>query len=200
MSSAAITSMRGYSLTRLMGTTNNIPSCSGVYIWRYWPAYEDSNFNSLLDFCNKIRSEFPLLEENLSNSRVDVKIKKSFFGEIDTDLWSSFGLSASKVSKMESMIDGGLINLSAFQSFFDVLMLTLPPLYIGKADNIQTRLKVHFDRKSDVLPRIDSVGIKQKDVYISFIKDVAESSEGANSIIENILQHISRPPLTKRYG
>ena len=184
-----------------MVTTSSIPNYSGVYIWRYWPKPDSYTKEGILNFFTKLCAEYPIFEENLNNQRIEVRVKKTHFGFNKNSIFESLGLSQTKKNTFLKLLENNPADLKSFADLIDLLIFSLPPLYIGKADNIQVRLTQHFDRKTPVLSRIDLAKIKHSDIYISFIKDsISGASSEATTLMENVLQNITRPPLTKRHG
>lgn len=83
------------------------------------------------------------------------------------------------------------------------LLASAPPLYVGKADNIRSRLSDHFDEQSSsLLSSIKAAGIDLDDVFVSFLSDPVSDaiSDQLTTAFEEVVQRIANPPLTKRFG
>lgn len=195
-----VRSIRGHSYSVLRRSVNKIPTFSGVYIWRYWPDIPSLESEGLIDFLSKLQKNFPQQLEELKNSRVDVTIKRTPFGTGEDGRF--LGISnEKKINNILGLLNEDSNKRQAFAHTLEVLISSFPPIYIGKADNLRSRLSDHFEGKSDVLPRIQSAEIPVNDIYISFIKDelTVEDKEITTSL-EEILQRLTNPAYTKRYG
>lgn len=196
--------IRGYRYTVLSRAVKKIPALSGIYIWRYWPSLPSLDRKSMVDVLHDLQNNFPRSYECVNNSRINVTVEKTPFGNINDnrDLFG-FSRSSNKEKTMLKILDRDDDTKLAFAHTLEILIALSPPLYIGKAANLQLRLEQHFDYKTNLLNDINKSGIQLKDVYISFIVDEdakSEEDEDLSVCIEEILQRITNPPLTKRYG
>jgi len=194
--------LRGYSFNSLKRGVVKIPDGPGVYIWRYWPTLNNLDEEEFLEYLSNWCEKIPIVTDEIWNSRLNVTIKKSPFGTVfDNDYL--FGLSKEhpKVKNLLNLLSKSESNRLQFAHALEIILANSPPIYIGKADNLQRRLVNHFNRDTSLLSMIEESGIDLKDIYIAFIEDAM--SEGETSIttfIEEILQRIVNPPLTKRIG
>jgi len=195
-----VRSIRGHSYLVLRRSVTKIPTFSGVYMWRYWPDIPSLDSVRLLDFLRELQNNFPRQLEELRNSRVDVTIKRTPFGTGEDGRLLGIK-NEKKINNILGLLDEDSNTRQAFAHTLEVLISSFPPIYIGKAENLRSRLSDHFDGKSDVLSRIQDAGIPVDDIYISFIQDelTVEDKEITTSI-EEILQRLTNPAHTKRYG
>ncbi len=84
-------------------------------------------------------------------------------------------------------------------SILECVIANFQPLYVGKANNLQNRIMEHFERKTPVLERIQEAKVPIEDIYIKDSTPIVDEAPITDTI-EYILQNITNPPLTKRYG
>lgn len=193
--------VRGYSLSVLRRAPEKIPKEAGVYIWRYWPSLESLDKGSILDSIYEIQNNFPRSKESLKNSRVQISVERTPFGDLD-EKNKFFGIKDSgKKQGFLNILDGDDDVKQNFIHTMEVVLSASPPVYIGKAMNLRKRLVDHFDSKTEVLAQINKAGIPLSDIYISYyIDDISTTEDIVTAAIEEMLQRITNPPLTKRYG
>lgn len=196
--------LRGYPLEHLMRAPGRIPSKSGVYIWRYWPTLRDlseDGFNQMLAEWQKNQPQF---EETVANNRIRVSVVRTPFGGGKPGQ-SILGFDASN-EKAKGLLAQFTNNLGGRQILaytLECIFSATPPLYIGKAEDLRARLTDHFERRSShVLKDIDNSKIPYSDIYISYFLDPSESSadQPITTALEEIIQRITNPPFTNRYG
>jgi hypothetical protein len=195
--------LRGYALSTLMRGRRKIPELSGVYVWRYWPTLTSLDKESFLCLLERWTATQPQFYETLSNRRVSVSITRTPFGFASDDALLGLASSSGKMSALLSALDGSAEVRQALAYTLESLFSAAPPLYIGKANNLQSRLSDHFDeRSSTVLGSIRSAGIGFDDIYISFVEDSVSTSlpEQITTTLEELMQRVSNPPFTKRFG
>jgi len=79
------------------------------------------------------------------------------------------------------------------------------PFYVGKADNLQARIKDHSTGNSRILSHIRAQEINNEEVWVGFyelnhLSDLDNTSENINDVFEEIFQRIVKPGLTQRPG
>lgn len=199
-----IRKIRGHKLTVLMRSVKKIPYSSGVYVWRYWPSTSSLDKKSVIGTLHDLQKTFPRNIERISNSRVSVTVEKTPFGrEYNERGMFGYSKNSNKEKVIYKMLDQDEEARLVFANTLEMLVASSPPVYIGKANNLQLRLDQHFNRKTNVLQEIEDAGISLSDIYISFIIDetnALEKNKELSPCIEEILQRITNPPLTKRYG
>lgn len=196
--------IRGYPLSSLMRGRKKIPESPGLYIWRYWPSLADVDKTTFLKMWKRWRDTQPQFEEVLNSSRIAVTVRRTPFGVVSsqTDIFG-FKEDSSKAKNLINAIESDAEVRQMLAYTLESLVSAIPPLYIGKADNLQSRLSDHFDEQSSTLMHsIRQSGIITEDVYISFIADPISSNvdESITTALEEIVQRMTNPPLTKRYG
>lgn len=192
--------IRGYSYSVLRRSIKKIPTCSGVYIWRYWPNIPSLDSNKLIGFIADLQKNFPQQMEQLKNSRIDVTVKRTPFGGDEDGRFLGI-TSEEKIKRLTNLLDKDESTRQAFAHTIEMLISSFPPIYIGKANNLRERLSDHFDNKTELLPRLVDGGIPVDDIYISFIRDnLSQEDEEVTTSIEEILQRLTNPAHTKRYG
>lgn len=196
--------IRGHSLSSLMRGRKKIPESPGLYIWRYWPSLANVDETEFLKMWKRWRDTQPQFEEVLNNSRMAITVRRTPFGVVssETDIFG-FKEDSSKAKKLINAIESeaGVRQILAYT--LESIVSAIPPLYIGKADNLQSRLGDHFSEQSSTLMQsIRQSGIAMDDVYISFIVDpISSNIDGSiTTALEEIVQRMTNPPLTKRYG
>ncbi len=195
-----IRSIRGHCLRKLMRGKNKIPDYAGIYVWRYWPDIPSLDSDNLKEFIKELQDKFPQHLENIKNSRVDISVKRTPFGSKNDGRLLGIK-SEDKINKILKTLDGDKENRQVFAHTLEILISSFPPIYIGKADNLQKRLTDHFEYRTDVLRNIEDADISIENVYISFIKDdLSNPNMEVSTGIEEILQRLTNPVFTKRYG
>ena len=190
-----IRNFRGICLTVLRKAPHKIPTYSGVYVWRYWPSFNNLTKKDIIQKVEEIKNKFPILTERLKNNRLDITVDRKPFTK------ESFLVpGASKNDEILKLLDDEDFRLN-FANTMEIVMFNAPPLYIGKAKNLRSRLEDHFDEKTPVINLIRKSKIPEHEIFISFIKDtISYENNDVTSTIEEILQRLTNPPLTKRYG
>lgn len=175
---------------------NGIPEDSGIYYWVYWPEFDPKTITvpqlqqQLLDYTN--RGLF--FKETL-------KGRYKFEGEIREQGFPSngnlFGLSPSKSLKLVNFF-GTSANLQFFSDFFREVCFSRP-FYVGKANNLRTRLaQQHFKSTTDVVPEIDDVKISYTDIWVGYKLIPDPNNDDINNIFEEIFSRRIKPGLTKK--
>ncbi len=131
---------------------DKIPDKAGIYIWRYWPSLVDIEVSKFMETLKRWKETQPQFEESVKNSRITVSVKRTPFG-VSGDKINMFGLGMShgKAKSLEEAIgnDSDIRQLLAYT--LETLLSSTPPLYIGKADNLRSRLNDHFEGRSSSL-------------------------------------------------
>ncbi len=195
--------IRGYPLTSLMRAPTKIPTDAGVYIWRYWPSLRSLEEAKFVEMCTDWQQRQPRFKEEVRNSRVEITTVRTPFGRGESGTFLGIELGNPKVRALLTLFKGDSDTRQLVAYTMECLIAASPPLYIGKANCLRKRLEDHFKkRSSDVLDMIDEAGIARDDVYVSYFLDPAQSSDGESVAtgLEEILQRLTNPPFTKRYG
>ncbi|MBH0011433.1 hypothetical protein I6F66_05000 [Pseudoalteromonas sp. NZS100_1] len=193
--------MRGHQYRNLVRGKDRLPTNPGVYIWRYWPSPNSLNKEGLIKFINELNASFPIYEEILKNNRATVTMQRTAFGERGGEGLLGINKANKKIQNLLKYMETDQVSREKLASILETMISTAPPLYIGKADNIKTRLIQHFNLETDFSVRLKESLIPIKDIYVSFLIDeVSEEDKIITTGIEEILQRITNPPLTKRYG
>jgi hypothetical protein len=175
---------------------HGIPKESGIYYWVYWP--QINNKMSISDIEKK------LLEYTKNGLIFSEKIRGTYkFEGVISEQWykdngNIFGLAEAKKNRLINYLKADLKNLDFFIIFFERICFSRP-FYIGKANNLRTRLvSQHFKGKTEIMSQISSFSIPRNDIYVGYeiIKDSA--SDKVNVILEEIFSRNVKPGITKK--
>lgn len=172
----------------------------GLYVWRYWPSWK----NPLEDkeqFLSTITDDVgatPSLERNLRNKKINVNVKISPLNHFNGTNKNPFNLSQIGRLQLAEFLSSSQ-NLNEFKSCMDLFYSFLPPLYIGKADDLFERLKTHMERGTPLLEKIFDLNISQSNIFISALL-VKDSSKEVLEVYETLLQRMCHPILSEYYG
>jgi len=121
-------------------------------------------------------------------------------------LHSESTLSESKLELLRALAVGKEFR-SALSSIIQHPCLLQPPLYVGKAANLQTRTRRHLDVSSPLSERLRDVGIDIKKANMVYtlipqdnISDEDQEENEAALLIEEIVTRICRPGFVLRIG
>ncbi len=166
----------------------------GMYHWVYWPSFDASTIKV---------SELELLLIEYSGKCLSYSEpfqgKYKFHGEIKERLFpdngNMFGLPDKKALELRQYLTKRG-NVVEFAGVFQELCFGRP-FYIGKANNLRSRLKQHFARSgSEILDSIDRNTIPYSDIWVGQ-KIVADSiAPNINNIFEEIFSRVFKPGLT----
>lgn len=193
--------IRGKSLRTLTANPNKVPTYSGVYIWRYWPQPRSYSEQDLNEFLKKVIEEFPYVEREINKNNETMTYRRCALGCDSDNPFQSIGLTRAKIDKLEELLKNGE-KLKSICNAFELMLYMLPPLYIGKANNLSLRILQHINRSSSkLLDKIDGANIDYGDIYIHFIKDDLSSPDSDMSdLLEIIIQRVTNPVFTNRQG
>lgn len=176
---------------------DGIPTDSGVYYWIYWPDFDENRITKsdlekwLKDYSSK-NLQFPETLKGTYKFIAEIREQK-----FDKDHDPIFGLSHSKRTKLLDYFNTRS-NIINFHSFFKELCFARP-LYIGKANNLRSRLVgSHFKSKSDILPEIQNQRILESQIWVGYKLIPMNASDEMNVIFEEILSRNLKPGLTKK--
>ncbi|EJT1338674.1 GIY-YIG nuclease family protein [Vibrio vulnificus] len=201
LSFSDIRSIRGKSLRTITANPNKVPSCPGVYIWRYWPQPRSYSKSDLMDYLRKIIEEFPCIEKEIAKNNDTMIYRRFALGSNSCTPFHSLGLTNRKIDKLEELLESDE-KIEEICNVFELMLYMLPPLYIGKANNIAARISQHINRNSSkLLNKIDNAKIDYGDIYIHFIKDdLSTPSNDMSDLLEIIIQRVTNPVFTDRQG
>jgi predicted GIY-YIG superfamily endonuclease len=185
----------------LMQYPNDIPTSPGNYYWVYcpWNSF-DVTFEELvckLESFSNIELSFP---EEFNSQRTRIAVNQITFKDYDKNTLLNIG---TKVPILLSYLESSQDNRVYFINFLRSLCF-LKPFYIGKADDLQKRLKQHFSGagSSPIMKRVRENEISFDEIFVGY-QDL-DMKEGENlkmlNIYEQITQILLRPSLTKKYG
>lgn len=195
-----IKKIKGHKYRSLIRSPDNIPQYGGIYVWRYWPDIKSLDKEGLIEFINRLNSNFPVYKESLKSSRVTIDLFRTPFGSPSDKKIFGIDLNNKKIETIFNLLDEkeGCIVLV---DIINYLLSISPPIYVGKADNFNLRLKQHFELNTEFSRQLAKTDISKGDIYISFLKDNSGLNNKYFTLgIEEILQRVTNPPLTKRYG
>jgi hypothetical protein len=177
----------------------DIPHKSGIYSWFFWPFkidhIKDENFEL---FINKIKYfssvNLNFSEESTTGYKFSVQVKERWFDN------NMLGLSSKKEEILISHLSKSAENRSNFLNYLQLIIFS-KPFYVGKADNLNLRLRQHFEgNNSEILRYLVERKICFKDVLICYEIFDVKYDVNINSVFEEITQRIVKPGLTKRPG
>ena len=174
---------------------DEIPTNSGVYYWAYWPYFDPSSIShpklieKLLDFGTR---QLYYSEPFKGQYKFKGEIAEQWF----KDNGNLFGLNDSKHEDL-SMYLKNSGNVKDFFEVFKVLCFGRP-FYIGKANDLRSRLNQHFNRRSEILDMIDSKRIPHSEIWIGIQEIDVTISPKINNIVEEIFSRVFKPGLTKK--
>jgi hypothetical protein len=175
---------------------SGIPKKSGVYYWVYWP--EVSSKMSLINIEKK------LLEYTKNGLIFSETVKGKYkFEAIINEQWyrdngNIFGLSDVKKNTLINYLKADPKNLDFFVEFFERICFSRP-FYIGKANNLRTRLvSQHFKGTTEIINQLDKYSIPRNDVYVGFEIIEDKAPEKVNVILEEIFSRNVKPGITKK--
>ncbi len=172
-----------------------IPVSYGIYQWVYWPEFDEKTIT-------------PGQLENLlkSYSSQSFYVEEEFFGpfKFQAKIWEQgfrdnnnmFGLNDNSHKELADYFQIRT-NIEFFSDFFKEICF-VRPFYIGKADNLRSRLSQHFaGKKSIIIPQIVAKGISEKDIWVGY-KEINRPAPGSkiNTIFEEIYSRRVKPGLT----
>lgn len=183
-------------LSYLINYTENIPEVSGVYYWVYWPEYDIEKIS--YENAIKILEDYSLGTLSFPEcfSKFKYKVEVSELGFPDNN--NILGLSDSK----SKLLLEHLKSDESLKYFLKIFKETcfLKPFYIGKAKNLRNRLKQHFNGYSEIIRQIDNSKISYNNIWVGYKIVEDNLNEEVSTIIEEIVQRIVKPGLTKRPG
>jgi len=142
-----IRKIRGYKYRVLSKGTTKIPTTSGIYVWRYWPSMSSLDKNHIMDAFFDLQEKFPKNKETLKNSRMNVTIEKTPFGSRDDRGVFGYAKNSKKEAVVMKVLEENEESRQVFAHTLEMLVSSCPPIYIGKARNLQDRLGQHFEGK-----------------------------------------------------
>lgn len=177
---------------------NGIPKKSGIYYWVYWPDFDTSSISQndlevrLKEFTK--RSLF-FSETLIGNYKFHAIISEQGYPTKNDTL---FGLPQSKHNKLVKYLSDRS-NLDFFSEFFKDVCFARP-FYVGKANNLYTRLALqHFKGvSSHILKDIADRSVPATDIWVGYREIVDLANEDINNIFEEIFSRRIKPGLTKK--
>lgn len=171
-----------------------IPTDYGIYQWVYWPEFDKNTITptQLVDLIkNYSKHNFYIEEEFLGTFKFQAKIWEQGFRDND----NMFGLSDKKHKELENYLSDRT-NIDFFSTFFKEICF-IKPFYLGKADNLRSRLSQHFNSKSNIVPQIIAKAIPEKDIWVGY-KPISKPASGSkiNTIFEEIYSRRVKPGLS----
>ena len=173
--------------------TDGIPIAYGIYSWVYWPKFDETTItqNDLKDLLIDYSSQDFYIEEKLKGI---YKFEGQIWEQGYNQNGNMFGLNTSKHNSLYTYfsIRANIIN---FKDFFQDFCFA-KPFYIGKANNLRSRLSSNFNGKTNVIPQINTKGIPYKDIWVGYKTVTGTVSKDMNVIFEEIYSRKVKPGLT----
>lgn len=183
-------------LSYLEAYPDDIPSYEGIYSWVYWPklAPNKVDYNKLLLILDDFKNVNLCYSERTEKFKFTVEIVESGFPSNE----NLFGLSDKKAMTLANYLKNDL-NRMLFADFFQNLCF-YRPFYVGKAINLQLRLKAHFNYRTDLRFELKKQQINPNEIWVGIKKVSLSNNQQLSTIFEEILQRVLKPGLTKRPG
>lgn len=185
-----------YLKTNIDDPVDGIPPKYGIYQWVYWPAF-DPNLISTNDLVNI------LIDYSAKNFHIEEEIKGKF--KFHAKIWEQgyrdnqnmFGLNDTKHAQLVAYL-GNRANIITFSDFFKEICF-VRPFYLGKANNLRTRLKQHFAGAggSHVMGDLLARGVPEHHVYVGY-RELPHTpvANAINNIFEEIYSRRIKPGLS----
>lgn len=171
-----------------------IPTTYGIYQWVYWPEFDDKTITAtaLVTLLQTYSKQNFYIEEEFSGPfKFQAKIWEQGFRANN----NMFGLTDKSHKELEAYFSVQA-NITFFSDFFKEICF-VKPFYLGKADNLRSRLSQHFGGKSAIIPQIVAKAISEKDIWVGY-KEINKPAPGSkiNTIFEEIYSRRVKPGLT----
>jgi hypothetical protein len=181
---------------------SKIPDGSGIYYWIYYwdlsPFVNDENL-FLLNLKKFYSKSLPSISSNFQNFKFTVSTSESFFTNKKNED-RLLGLGDEKIELLEDFISNGVDARKYINSFLKQILFQ-KPFYVGKADNLQRRLKEHFAGKTKILRKIQDLNFEHETIWIGYtVFDAQIISKELNEVFEEITQRILKPSFVERPG
>lgn len=180
-----------------MDPTDGIPDKSGIYYWIYWPDFDSKIITKkkletkLTEYSSK-NLQFPEILRGPYKFIAEIKEQK-----FDKNRSPFLGLSPSKKIRLMNYFNNRS-NINSFHDFFKELCFARP-FYIGKANNLRSRLvSSHFRNKSNVVPEIQKQKISESQIWIGYKLIPMNATDEMNVVFEEILSRNLKPGLSKK--
>jgi hypothetical protein len=178
-----------------------IPSKPGNYFWVYSPWRKKSDdFDILVARINKFSNVVLSFEEIFKSQKTLIKVNEISFNDYKNS--SFLGLGDNAKACLIDFLETSVENRAYFCSFMHDLAF-LRPFYIGKADDLQRRIKQHMrgDGSSPIMKKIRSSQISFDEIYIGYDEiAVFQNNKEVLNVFEELTQRLLRPQLTKKFG
>lgn len=180
---------------------DEIPSEPGTYYWVYSPWKKKcEDFESLIRRIQKFSSVVLSFDEVFKSQKTLIKVNEITFNDYNSN--SFLGLSQKGKNCLIAFLEKSVDNRNKFCNFMHELAL-YRPFYIGKADDLQRRIKQHMrgDGSSRIMEKIRLSDISFDEIYVGYEKIVySEAHPDILNVFEELTQRLLRPQLTKKYG
>lgn len=181
------------------GLKDILPNRPGIYLWR-------RNFNSSSSICNG-KSEFVSWLEQITqqpNAVIDATqlihcVKSTGFSV------GGGGLTDDKRSTLDHFANDHKFR-KFLMNYVETLADFTPPIYIGEADNLLTRVKKHLNGKTSLQDYVEcKLGLKWNDLSLHYLVtskkgELSDSSKSLQELFELISQRLLSPYGTRRPG
>jgi hypothetical protein len=173
---------------------DGIPSDYGIYQWVYWPEFDPLKITqpALLNLLKEYSAQNFYIEEEIKGT---YKFHAKIWEQGYRDNSNIFGLSGSKSLELERFLNVPA-NLVSFSVFFQEICF-VRPFYLGKANNLRSRLQDHFNSKSNVMPEIVAKGVAENQIWVGYKTMPYNKTEARlNNIFEEIYSRRVKPGLS----
>ena len=179
----------------------NIPKKSGLYYWYYYKnlyrfVEDSSGFWKILE--EYYSKNIPNISSSFHNFKISVTASESFFEDKRREQ-RLFGLSEKKLELFKDFILENVNNRIYFNNYLKYIMFQ-KPFYVGKADNLRSRLNQHINGKTKLLKLFEENNFEEDSIWIGYIELQDTFKEEVNSVFEEITQRILKPGLVERPG
>jgi len=192
------------------GRFDSVPAAAGVYAWFYPLRVNTRCFDSFLDEVRRVH----LYRAQRQKNSADDEDEENAATIIKLGSWSNLTMTTeltnpewdpSKSNPIRSTWEDLVKDDEAFDRLRRILLsatLLMPPLYVGKAQNLRVRCNAHLN-KSGFKKRFESYAREEKfpftetkNLLLVTIKTeiVAERDAEIKDLVEEILKLVGRPP------
>lgn len=179
-----------------------VPKESGIYYWLFFrdliPYVNDGSvfISNLKKFYS---ANLPSIPSNFQNFKFSVSTSESYFVNKNNE-GKILGLGDEKIELLEDFLNKGITERTFFNNFLKQILFQ-KPFYVGKADNLQNRLRNHISGKSKILKKIRELNIAEETIWIGYTPlDASFINEELNSVFEEVTQRILKPSFVERPG
>ncbi len=124
---------------------------------------------------------------------------RGHIGQYAADLTPGTTTLTSKKSAISHQVAASSTHRPRFAYAFLATSIFQPPLYVGKANNLRTRIRSHRDGRSDFSQEMIARNLMPNELVVAYVV-LEKLPPKCNELLEYVLTAISAPPFVKRKG